>query len=70
MASGMNRPHLSSSAPDIGNILYQQESLNDDDEEEDGGQHHHAEIILLDETLNIYGYKKSIPRTVSICSFE
>jgi hypothetical protein len=52
------RLHLSSSAPDI-DVLEQEGST---DGRADG--HHSAEISIQDETLNVYGYRKSFARTV------
>ena len=59
---------IRNSVPNIPQNIIEMEEGNDENNNNlDGGeqqQPHHAEIELQDETLNIFGYERSIPRTV------
>lgn len=57
---------IRNSVPNIPQNIVEMEEGNDENNNNlDGGeQPHHAEIELQDETLNIFGYQRSLARTV------
>uniref|UniRef100_A0A1I8BA51 Uncharacterized protein n=1 Tax=Meloidogyne hapla TaxID=6305 RepID=A0A1I8BA51_MELHA len=56
--------YIRNSAPNIPSNIIEMEGEENDENNNLGELPHHDEIELQDETLNIFGYKRSIPRTV------
>lgn len=55
--------YIRNSAPNIPSNIIEMEGEENDENNNLGELPHHDEIELQDETLNIFGYKRSIPRT-------